>query len=84
MPPRILPHTGKVAKCDMCRDRLEEDKQPRCVEACPVEALRLCNVAGSGVNWRDYPLVRYTQPSLKVIEARQPQCFWREDRDGKR
>lgn len=82
--PRILPHTGKVAKCDMCRERLEAGKMPQCVEACPVEALRLCEMDEEYMNWQENPLVRCTQPSLKFIKAKQPICFWREDRDGKR
>ena len=30
---------GKAAKCTMCSDRLSQDKQPFCVQACPVGAL---------------------------------------------
>lgn len=78
--PRILPLTGKVAKCDLCYERLQAGKQPLCVEACPMEALKLCDVGTQVVDWQDYPLVRYTQPSIRFIKARQPLCFWREDR----
>ena len=31
--------TGKASKCTMCSDRISEDKQPFCVQACPVDAL---------------------------------------------
>ena len=31
--------TGKASKCTMCSDRVREDKQPFCVQACPVSAL---------------------------------------------
>jgi anaerobic dimethyl sulfoxide reductase subunit B (iron-sulfur subunit) len=30
---------GKMWKCDMCLDRLEDDKQAICVESCPTRAL---------------------------------------------
>lgn len=29
-----------VAKCDLCADRMEQDKPPRCVAVCPTGALR--------------------------------------------
>lgn len=31
--------THKASKCTMCSDRVSEDKQPFCVQACPVDAL---------------------------------------------
>lgn len=31
--------TQKSAKCTMCSDRVSEDKQPFCVQACPTQAL---------------------------------------------
>jgi formate dehydrogenase iron-sulfur subunit len=31
--------SGKATKCTMCVDRVSEDKQPFCVQACPVNAL---------------------------------------------
>lgn len=31
--------TGKASKCTMCSDRISEDQQPFCVQACPVNAL---------------------------------------------
>ncbi|MBW2010143.1 MAG: 4Fe-4S binding protein [Deltaproteobacteria bacterium] len=32
--------TGKVIKCDMCMDRIDEGKIPACVAACPTNALQ--------------------------------------------
>ncbi|HZT07259.1 MAG TPA: 4Fe-4S dicluster domain-containing protein [Chloroflexota bacterium] len=31
--------TGRATKCTMCVDRVRDDKQPFCVQACPVHAL---------------------------------------------
>jgi len=31
--------TQKATKCNMCSDRVSQDKQPFCVQACPTEAL---------------------------------------------
>jgi Fe-S-cluster-containing dehydrogenase component len=31
--------TQKASKCTMCSDRISEDKQPFCVQACPTQAL---------------------------------------------
>lgn len=31
--------THKASKCTLCSDRISEDKQPFCVQACPTEAL---------------------------------------------
>jgi len=33
-----------VIKCDLCWERLEQGRQPACVDACPTRALRLCDI----------------------------------------
>jgi len=39
---RFLPVGGGVMyKCDLCRDRLAEQKQPHCMEACPKQAMTI-------------------------------------------
>jgi len=37
--PKYDPATDKVAKCDMCLSRIENDMIPACVKACPTGAL---------------------------------------------
>jgi len=38
--PRYDPEIDKIAKCDMCYSRLENDLEPACVKACPTGALQ--------------------------------------------
>jgi formate dehydrogenase iron-sulfur subunit len=38
--PRYDPETDKIAKCDMCYSRLDNDLEPACVKACPTGALQ--------------------------------------------
>lgn len=37
--PQFAGESGFMQKCDLCRERLDENKKPVCVEACPVRAL---------------------------------------------
>jgi DMSO reductase iron-sulfur subunit len=39
--PQYNPERGVVGKCDMCYDRLIDDREPACVNACPEGAIRI-------------------------------------------
>lgn len=75
--PRINEQTGKAEKCDFCFERLKEGKQPVCVEICSVGALKMIVLDDDMVDFADYPIVRYTRPSIRFVAARRPKCFWR-------
>lgn len=73
---------GKVVKCDMCYERLQAGKQPECVEACITGALRIVDVnrplpAGVLKTTSQYPIVQFTNPSIRFVPSKMPQCFWR-------
>ena len=42
--PKFNPHTGKINKCDFCKDRVAAGEKPYCVSACPNEALAVKEV----------------------------------------
>ncbi|SFT83660.1 Fe-S-cluster-containing dehydrogenase component [Selenomonas sp. GACV-9] len=80
--PRLNPRTQKAEKCDFCEDRLTRGQLPACVEACPVGALQLIELGElteADKNLPDYPLIRYTQPSIRFVPARQPIRFLRKE-----
>jgi len=39
--PQFNPERGVVGKCDMCRERLLDNREPACVNACPENAIQI-------------------------------------------
>lgn len=74
----------KVEKCDFCRERLEAEQQPACVQACPTEALTLINITGDIPSSAEQfppgfpfhpdldPSIRFLPPGIPQIIARAP------------
>ncbi|WP_425804365.1 4Fe-4S dicluster domain-containing protein [Desulfitobacterium sp. Sab5] len=67
--PMVNPVTGKVIKCDLCFDRLEEGESPFCVNACPVYALKLFDTEAS--EGLDHKLIR-SLPGVPRIQITHP------------
>ncbi|WP_406676254.1 4Fe-4S dicluster domain-containing protein [Moorella sp. ACPs] len=68
--PRYNLATGKVAKCDLCVERIDNGLAPACVEACPVKALQVLSLeAGRELQERWVPGladVNITRPTLRL------------------
>lgn len=45
--PQYNAKRGIVRKCDMCRQRLEVDEAPACVQGCPNQAIRITKVSAA-------------------------------------
>ncbi len=54
--PEFNPNTGKINKCDLCKDRVSAGEKPHCVAACPNEALA----------------VKEVKPPAKKVVAKKP------------
>ncbi len=73
--PRVDKKKGHSVKCNACKERLDEGKQPICVEACPLRALDFGPMEeieeryGEDAQIPDFaplPEFKYTTPSLFV------------------
>ncbi|MDN5345506.1 MAG: hypothetical protein PWQ18_1620 [Clostridia bacterium] len=67
--PRYNPATGKVEKCDLCVERIDNGVVPACVEACPVKALQVLELDGKkdlGAKWvAGLANIHLTRPTIR-------------------
>jgi len=69
--PRYDSDSGTVAKCTLCRHRLEEGKAPACTSLCPTGALQFAELEGvNGTEHVDgYPQTRM-RPAMRFVPLR--------------
>lgn len=82
--PKVNHAEGFSVKCDGCITRLDDDKQPICVEACPVRAIdfgpikelrqqyEVADNADISSDIPPFPSAEATSPNLLI---RPPQCY---------
>lgn len=79
--PQKIASSGKYDKCNLCRERLEADMQPICVQSCPTRALHFGEIATLRQEFGDKadvaPLVNpnMTKPNLTVIPCKETRQF---------
>ncbi|MCR5583400.1 MAG: dimethylsulfoxide reductase subunit B [Eggerthellaceae bacterium] len=69
--PKVDRSVGHSVKCDGCKDRVVEGKNPICVDACPLRALEFGTVEemaklGERGNIAPLPASSYTNPNLYI------------------
>lgn len=71
--PHISPVTRQSSKCDGCLERLNQGKQPICVQACPLRALEFDDIAKLSKihtyavrDLQPLPSSDYTSPNLLI------------------
>lgn len=74
--------SGKVTKCDLCYDNIQAGKSPECVAACVTGALQVIDVNRELPTYvvkttSPYPIVQFTNPSIRFVLPKSPECFWR-------
>ncbi len=70
--PQYNPHYGKVEKCMLCYQRIDQGKLPQCVDACSMGALKLArmdspDVMNTVARVRGFPDPAITGPSVRFI-----------------
>ena len=79
----ISPETGKIDKCNMCADRLDQGMKPACVSACITNALDITNMLdplkANERKWiSEIKFVNFTSPSVRFVPQKETVCFKRE------
>lgn len=77
------PVKKKAEKCSLCWQRLDQGLSPACVQSCPVEALRLIDLAtfedANAVQFPPgFPEMPQLNPSTRFRQAELPAIFGRE------
>lgn len=68
--PQYNPVLKKAEKCSLCWERLDRDRLPACVQACPVDALTLIDVSQEDLSYTSqfppgFPAIRHLNPSVR-------------------
>ena len=76
--PKVDRSVGHSVKCDGCKDRVAEGKNPICVEACPLRALEFGPVSeissdGDRADIAPLPRKSITDPNLYIVEPNHAQ-----------
>ncbi|AKX94159.1 anaerobic dimethyl sulfoxide reductase chain B [Moorella thermoacetica] len=78
--PRYNLTIGKVEKCDLCVERIDNGLPPACVEACPVKALQVLQLdEGKELGERWVPGladVNITRPTLRLKAPEEEERFF--------
>ena len=74
--PHVDRRAGHSVKCDGCKDRVAEGKQPVCVEACPLRALDFGDIEELRAEFGDvaaiapFPDPAQTKPNIVITEPK--------------
>lgn len=68
--PQWNPETGKVIKCDLCMDQIDENRQPICVSVCPTNALEFGTPEDISIESREAYANRLLERNLYAPQRR--------------